>query len=129
MFYSATEITKADFFAIFDKFSKKTFTSDLCKAAFRKAGLIPYDPSIVLSKMKEYGGIQEAREESTDEDEEPAFATPPPPPWHEFMTPITNIERRRGAEYVKGCMLIGTITPTAIRVMEKVEKAADRMII
>ena len=54
----------------------------LCKAAFRKAGLIPFDPLVVLLKMKEYGGIQETREESVseDENEEPAFVTPPPPP-------------------------------------------------
>jgi hypothetical protein len=84
VFHGATEITKADFFSIFNKFSSKTFTADLCRAAFRKAGLVPFDPSIVLSQMKEYGGIQDKRKEESIDDEELAFATPPPPPWTEF---------------------------------------------
>ena len=128
MFHGATEITKTDFFSIFNKFSSKTFTSNLCKAAFRKAGLVPFNPSIVLSKIKEYRGIQsKGREESPsiDEDEEPAFTTPPPPPWTEFKTPIINTQRRRGSKYVKGRMLAREITPTTIRVLEKIEKAAD----
>ena len=81
VFLGAKEITKADFFALFNKFSAKTFKPKLCKSAFRKTGLIPFDPSIILSKMKEYGGIQEVQREETpssDEDSEPAFATPPP---------------------------------------------------
>jgi hypothetical protein len=83
--------------------------------------------------MRDYGGIQErSREESdkeSDEESEPTFATPPPPPWHEFNTPITNTGRRKGVDYIKLRMLAGTITPTVIRVQEKVEKAADRMIL
>ena len=80
MFLRTKEISKADFFALFNKFSVKTFKPKLCKSAFRKTGLIPFDPSIILSKMKEYGGIQEVQREETslsDEDSEPAFATPP----------------------------------------------------
>ena len=96
MFYSATEITKADFFAIFDKFSKKTFTSDLCKAAFRKAGLILYNPSVILEKMKDYGGQQRERSSSVDS-ESTGFVILPLPLWHEFTTLITNTGRRRGA--------------------------------
>jgi hypothetical protein len=80
VFYGATEITKADFFFIFNKFLSKTFTADLCRAAFRKAGLVPFDPSIVFSQMKEYKGIQDKRKEESTDDEEPAFATLPSPP-------------------------------------------------
>jgi hypothetical protein len=35
VFYGATEITKADFFFIFNKFLSKTFTADLYKAVDR----------------------------------------------------------------------------------------------
>ena len=126
VFYGAKTITKADFFSIFQKFSDKTFTPELCKASFRKAGLIPYDSSVVLSKMKDYGGNQEG--DSTDSDESIAFATPPPC-WHEFSTPTTNIGRRRGAEHVKGRLAVGMITPTVLRVQEKVEKASNQMIL
>jgi hypothetical protein len=77
VFYGATEITKANFFTLFPRFSSRTFTLKLCISAFRKTGLIPFNPLIVLDKMKEYGGIQEALNSSTDEDESDAFATPP----------------------------------------------------
>jgi hypothetical protein len=45
------------------------------------------------------------------------------------MTPITNTQRKRGSEYVKERMIAGPITPTAIRVMEKVQKGSDKMIL
>jgi hypothetical protein len=129
VFYGATEITKTDFFSMFNTFSTKTFTPQLCKAAFRKTGLIPYNPSIVLDKMKEFGGIQEAQESSSDDDSEPAFATPPLRPWKEFKTPITNTERRRGSDYVTVRLKAGDVTPTLIRVQEKVSKSADQMVL
>ena len=59
VFYSATTISKTDFFSFFQTFSNKTFTAKLCKSAFKKTGLIPYNPAIVLDKMREYSGIQE----------------------------------------------------------------------
>jgi hypothetical protein len=132
VFYGATEITKTDFFFLFNKFSDRTFTLKLCKASFRKTGLIPFDPDVVLLKMKQYGGIQETqRKESplSSEESEPAFATPPPRPWAEFTTPITNTGRRRGSNYVFERLKAGTITPTVIRVQEKVSKSADQMIL
>jgi hypothetical protein len=129
VFYGATEITKTDFFSMFNTFSTKTFTPQLCKAAFRKTGLIPYNPSIVLDKMKEFGGIQEAQESSSDDDSKPAFATPPLRPWKEFKTPITNTERRRGSDYVTVRLKAEDVTPTLIRVQEKVSKSADQMVL
>jgi hypothetical protein len=61
VFHYATQITKTYFFAIFQKFSNKTFTPKLYKATFQKAGLIPYDPSIVLNKMKDYIEIKKKK--------------------------------------------------------------------
>jgi hypothetical protein len=116
VFYSATEITKADFFTLFPRFSSRTFTPKLCISTFRKTGLIPFNPLIVLNKIKEYRGIQEALDSSTDEDESNAFATPPPPPWPEFKTLITNTGRRRGSKYITARLKAGDITPTVIRV-------------
>ena len=88
----------------------------LCRSAFRKAGLILYDPSVELSKMKEYRG-QQGRERSCSIDSnDSGFATLPPPPWHEFTTPITNTGRRRGAQYMVGRLQTRQITPTVIRV-------------
>ena len=83
--------------------------------------------------MKEYGGIQVEIEEegsSLSDDSEPAFATPPPRPWTEFRTPITNTQRRRGSEYIQSRVRSGEpLTPIAIRVMEKVEKGTDQLVI
>jgi hypothetical protein len=58
VFLGATSITKADFFTLFNTFYIRTFTPKLCKSAFAKAGLIPFKPEIVLSKMCSYNGIQ-----------------------------------------------------------------------
>jgi hypothetical protein len=110
VFLGATEISKTDFFSFFQKFSDKTFTPKLCKAAFRKTGLIPFNPKLVLDKMKAYRGIQnavEAEEVAISRESTPGFATPPPRPWSEFTTPITNTQRKRGSEYVKERMIAG----------------------
>jgi hypothetical protein len=83
VFLRARQISKADFFALFNKFSVKTFKPKLCKSVFQKTGLIPFDPNVVLLKIKQYRGIQETQREkspSSSEESEPAFATSPPRP-------------------------------------------------
>jgi hypothetical protein len=132
VFLGATEMTKIDFFSFFQRFSDKTFTTKTCISAFQKTGFIPFKPSVVLDKMKAMGGIQEettARARSKEllfsSDSESVFATPPPPDWIQFNTPITNTQRRRGSEYVRARATIGLLTPTAIHVMDKVEKGSN----
>jgi hypothetical protein len=128
--FGLTEMSKTEFFAIFQEFSDRTFASNRIQSAFRKTGLVPYNPSIVLDKIKDFGGIQEVESEKSSEEEEPAFATPPPPPWTEFRTPITNTQRRRGSEYIQSRVRSGLpFTPVVIRVMEKVEKGTDQLVI
>jgi DDE superfamily endonuclease len=133
VFHGLTEMSKTDFFSIFQAFSDRTFAPKRIQSAFHKTGLVPYDPAIVLDKMKEYGGIQVEIEEegsSSSDDLEPAFATLPPRPWTEFRTPITNTQRRRGSEYIQSRVRSGEpLTPIAIRVMEKVEKGTDQLVI
>jgi hypothetical protein len=80
VFLGANEITKTDFFHHFNTFSSRTFTPQLCKAAFRKTSLIPLNPNLVLDKMKQYGGVQEAQRDEEEEEESEGFATPPPHP-------------------------------------------------
>ena len=55
------------------------FTPKLCKSAFRKTGLVPFNPSVVLNKIKEYRGIQDVLAVESSDDESDSFATPPPP--------------------------------------------------
>jgi DDE superfamily endonuclease len=122
-------ITKTDFFAMFQTFSDRTWTPKLCRSAFRKTGLIPYNPDIVLNEMKKYGGIQETpvalieREPSSS----PAFATPPPKPWDEFNTPITFSQRKRGHEFVEERIENGPwpLTPIVKRVKAKCDKYVE----
>jgi hypothetical protein len=78
--------------------------------------------------MKQYSGVQEAQRDEEEEEESEGFATPPHP-WTEFKTPITNTGRRRGSNYVTERLKAGNITPTVIRVQEKVLKSADRMVL
>jgi len=113
---------------MFPVFSAKTFTEKLCKSAFKKTGLILFRPEVVLDKMKEYGGVQEEIQVECSDDESDGFATPPPPVWSEWNTPITNTGRRRGQEYVTERLKEGKITPTVLRVQDKVVKASDRMV-
>jgi hypothetical protein len=76
--------------------------------------------------MKVYRRIQSAtkavlaKEVTTSRESTLGFATLPPRPWSEFITLITNTQRKQGSEYVKEQMVARPITPTAIRVIEKV---------
>jgi hypothetical protein len=103
----ATRIEKAGFFAIFQQFRDRTFTPQLCKSAFRKIGLIPFDPEVIIDKVrKEYGGIiedngmqKEALEELVEDTIEEAFGIPLPrslPNWARFKTPSTLTDRTKG---------------------------------
>ena len=66
--------------------------------------------------------------ESSDDKSE-GFGTLLPRPWNEFNTPITNTGRRRRQDYVIERLKGGVITPTVIRVQEKVAKASDIMVL
>jgi hypothetical protein len=48
--------------------------------------------------------------------------------WDRFNTPITNTGRRKGQAYVTEWLKKGDITPTVLRVQDKVVKASDRMV-
>lgn len=84
------------------------YTKDGTKGLYRmlisasaKAGLIPFKPDIVLSKMRSHNGIQENAPPQPPHElsSSPGFMTPPPP-WNEFNTPITQTQRKRGSGYV-----------------------------
>jgi hypothetical protein len=54
VFMGAQEISKVDFFLIFQTFWDKTMKVKTIQSSFRKTELIPLDPSIVLKKLKIY---------------------------------------------------------------------------
>jgi hypothetical protein len=129
-------MTKADFFAQFQRVTDRTWTEKLCRSAFRKTGLIPLDPEVVYEAIRKKGyHFQEeilalAPEESLSDESEPAFTTPSARPilCHEFDTPITNTTRKRGIKYLNN-RDDQAVTPTARRVRQKCDKAADTMVL
>jgi hypothetical protein len=44
-------ITKVEFFLAFTAAYKESMTAQNCQAGFRGAGLVPFDPQAVLSKL------------------------------------------------------------------------------
>ena len=48
---SITHITKVEFFIAFKAAHERTMTVENAQAGFRGAGLVPYDPEVVISKL------------------------------------------------------------------------------
>lgn len=139
MFQGAREISRTHCFSVFQRFHDKTFKNPrIHKSAFQKTGLIFFNPILVLSKVKEYQALQVRpetplveRSSSPLPSSSPAFATPPPrSDWSQFNTPLTMRTRKKGVEYIRKrhfeSIEQGTpITPSVIRVAEKVEKGSE----
>ena len=88
---------KLKFLTIFNSFRSKTFKIFTIKHVFRKTGIWPYNPNVVLDQLRvddeESHQIQnEDENEDEDEDEDDSVKTPPPPTqqskWYEW-TPQT----------------------------------------
>jgi DDE superfamily endonuclease/Tc5 transposase DNA-binding domain len=139
VFLGAQEVSRVDFFAFFQSFHDKTFKNPrIHKSAFRKTGLIPYNPLLVLEKMQEYRALTRPqtpppRESSPIIPSSPAFQTPPLPQtseWAQFQTPLTLRSRKYAVDYIKSRQIESVeqgipLSPTVLRVSEKVEKAAQ----
>ena len=79
---------------------------------FRKTGLIPLDPSVVLKKLKIYQGRQKVQaskdsdSEGGESDELEVFTTlplrTPSSTFTDWPTPLTMRTRTKGSEFVKG---------------------------
>jgi hypothetical protein len=144
VFQGAREISRVDFFSFFQRFHDKTFKNPrIHKSAFRKTGLIPYNPILVLSKMKEYHTLN-TRPQTPPlippsspplPSSPPAFNTPPlQAGWSQFNTPLKMRTRKSGVEYIKkrhfeSIEQGAPLTPSVVRVAEKVEKASETSIL
>ena len=145
VFNGATEISKVDFFAVFQTFWDKVFKSHrIAVNSFKKTGLIPLNPLIVLEKMKEYKDLLKQLRTSTPPPRQSSpilpsslgFATPPShtplqaDDWTNWPTPLTLHTRNKGVNHIKERIIAainGTpITPTVVRVQDKVEMASQR---
>jgi len=62
VFNGVSDISKTDFFSFFQRFYDRTMTSRIHASGFKRTGLIPYNPQIVLDAMKEYQAQQRIEE-------------------------------------------------------------------
>jgi hypothetical protein len=73
--------------------------------------------------------VAEEEEAFGSKESTPAFGTPPRD-WRTYSTPRTVIDRQIGADYLIIRLRNGEpLTPTIIRVLEKTEKATQRMVL
>ena len=132
------EFDKLDFLAMFQYMRDMTFTQSTVTSSFKKTGLVPYDPNMVLHKIT---AIQSSRRRQ---------ATPPPPPqaeWH-ARTPRTSKEvidfgiglhkvlkdnnaiekgyRKHVSRFVKGALASAHSLEISNRDLELVHKTAVR---
>jgi hypothetical protein len=103
IFNGAIEISKVDFFSFFQRFHDRTFKNPkIYRSAFRKTRLIPFNPLVVLEKMKEYQALQ-MLELVVETPSSPllsslvGFTTPPltPTNWNLYATPLTMRSRKK----------------------------------
>jgi hypothetical protein len=93
VFLGVYEILKTDFF-FFQRFSNKIFILKLYKSAFRKTGLILFNPKVVYIKIKEFGlkYVPDLNKgHKSDELSKPVFATLLLRPIIEYIILIINI--------------------------------------
>jgi hypothetical protein len=142
IFNSATKISKVDFFSFFQRFYDRTFKNPkIYRSAFCKTGLIPFNPSVVLEKMKEYQALQ-MLEPVVEAPSSPllsllvGFTTPPltPTNWNLYTTPLTMRSRKKGLEYIHSRTISAIdsdipITPSVLQVQDKVLQALERSIL
>ena len=143
VFIGAIDVDKELFLQQFQLFQDRTFRNKkLAKSAFKKAGLIPFNPTIANSKLKLFQAQPTTPAlviESDSNSESEGFATPPPPlllrdNWSEQPTPLSIRSRQRGIDYldsrIEASIRLGEpLTPTVRRIHQKVEGAAQRSIL
>ena len=83
LFNGATEVSKTNFFSFFQRFHDQAFRSPrIYRSAFKRTGLIPLNPELVLNRMKECKRKQivESTPSPNDSDADSVgFSTPPRP--------------------------------------------------
>ena len=128
-----------DFFSFFQQFHNRTFKNPkIYQSTFRKTGLILFNPSVVLEKIREYQALQ-MPEPVVETPSSPllsssvGFTTPPltPTNWNLYATPLTMRSRKKGLEYVRSRTVSAMdgdipITPSVLQVQDKVSQASER---
>ena len=91
---SDAEFNKAEFLAAFQSFRAKAFKKSTLQSSFRKTGLIPYNPEVVLAPLRAKKTVEDEHEsaeqaKSNEQLKEWWKKTPSPPSSPIFQTPHT----------------------------------------
>jgi hypothetical protein len=113
---SINHITKTEFFIAFKAAHDKTFTEDNIKAAFRGAGIVPWDPDSVLSKL-------DIRLQT------PVLSVPVSPQQWESQTPANAQQTVKQSSYIKGRISAhqGSSPTPIIEAVDQMAKGARAM--
>ncbi|RFU24351.1 hypothetical protein B7463_g11984, partial [Scytalidium lignicola] len=116
----------------------KAHFEEFKRCSFRKTGLIPLNPEIVLRKVKLYQGKQTIKSDVLSNASSDAFedifdisnpSTPPQITWANWPTPFTLRTWKSGMEYVRAHTIESInrieITPSVVHVQDKLGKAAE----
>ena len=108
-----TDFNKSEFLTAITSIRQQTFKNTTIRSAFRKTGLIPYNPQIVIEKLREYEPKQVLDPRTSSPT--PAIATCDP-----FNTPATVRTLKRHSEQIKEIEL----SPSAQRTIGKFIKGS-----
>ena len=113
---SINHITKSEFFIAFKAAHDKTFTEDNIKAAFRGAGVVPWDPDSVISKL-------DVRIRT------PVLSVPVSPQQWESQTPSNAQQTIKQSAYIKGRISThqGSSTTPIIEAVHQLSKGSQAM--
>jgi hypothetical protein len=131
--YGGAQYTKDDFLDAFNEVSIRTAKESTIKHAWAKAGLIPFNPSIVLEKMKKMEPPQRILNPDRFITPEPEFLNQEMD-WNSCITPEQSLVAIRPySEYIDrriSAAIDGTInlTPSVARATDKRNKALNIMV-
>lgn len=141
VFLGTQEITRTDFFSFFQSFHNKTFKNPrIYKSTFKKTGLIPLDPLLVLSKIKEYQALQRLQTPpcrslpAIFQSSSLVFDLSLLQIGDNYNIPLTICSRKQGVEYIRKRYFDAIeqglpITPLVVRVADKIKKVSEALML
>jgi len=123
--YGSIGYKRADFLASFQKMRDRNFRPKVIRSAFRKAGLYPFNPLVVKSKLIEFSTPERTLgPEDSEQEEEEAFEIN----FKEGSTPYDKPTYNAYSEYISKKLSWGVqhgmpLSPTTVWLIEKREKA------
>ena len=122
--FGGIDYKRTDFLASFKEMRNRTFKKKVIQSAFRKSGLHPFDPSVVLGKLQEFG-TPERRLNPPGQEEKLAFEVD----FQNLQIPHSLTMYAACSAYIDRKLATGietglSLSPTTARLIEKCEKAS-----